>query len=308
MELKIDPEFRDKIPPLTDAEFEQLEENILADGEVYEPICVWNGTIVDGHNRWKIVQEHPEIPYRTREMDFADKWEAFEWMYKKQLGRRNLSDEQRTMLMGNMLSVRKKRVGAPDGNKNRCENNLVKNTELKKDQKAIKEGTAGEIAKELGVSEKTVRNAEKFAEGIDALEKISKEASGKILNGGSGVAKKDVMALPYLGEEQQKKFAEAVISGNVKETKQKSGFTSKMREQKKLVDEVVSEMYSPEVKPFSIEMLEGDIELNGRNYIELLRSTLIERSTLLVGENRKRVAKKIDEIINEIQKIRRLTE
>ena len=39
IELKIDPEFRDKIPPLTDAEFEQLRENILADGEVYEPIC-----------------------------------------------------------------------------------------------------------------------------------------------------------------------------------------------------------------------------------------------------------------------------
>ena len=28
IELKIDPEFRDKIPPLTDAEFEQLEENM----------------------------------------------------------------------------------------------------------------------------------------------------------------------------------------------------------------------------------------------------------------------------------------
>ena len=32
MELKIDPEFRDKIPPLTEAEFKQLEENIVAGG------------------------------------------------------------------------------------------------------------------------------------------------------------------------------------------------------------------------------------------------------------------------------------
>ena len=85
--FKIDPEFRDKIPPLTDAEFEQLKENILRDGEIYEPICVWNGTIVDGHNRWKVVQEHREIPYKVREMDFADKWEAFDWMYRNQLGR-----------------------------------------------------------------------------------------------------------------------------------------------------------------------------------------------------------------------------
>ena len=85
IELKIDSEFRDKIPPLTDAEFQQLRENILADGEVYEPIAVWNNVIVDGHNRWRIVQENPQIPFRTKEMDFADKWAAFEWMYRKQL-------------------------------------------------------------------------------------------------------------------------------------------------------------------------------------------------------------------------------
>ena len=101
-ELRIDPEFRDKIPPLTDAEFEQLRENILKDGEVYEPICVWHGTIIDGHNRWKVIQENPEIPHRFKEMDFDDKWAAFEWMYRKQLGRRNLTDEQRTYMIGKM--------------------------------------------------------------------------------------------------------------------------------------------------------------------------------------------------------------
>ena len=222
-------------------------------------------------------------------------------MYKKQLGRRNLSDEQRTTLIGKMYQARKN-ISKFKGNQ------YAQSGSRQNDDNQIKGKTAKQIAVELGIGQKTVERAEKFAEGIDALEKISKQASDKILKGGSGVTKKDVMALPYLGEEQQKKFAEAVVSGNVKETKQKSGFTSKMREQKKLVDEVVSEMYSPEVKPFSIEMLEGDIELNGRNYIELLRSTLIERRTLLVGENRKRVAKKIDEIINEIQKVRRLTE
>ena len=38
MELKIDPEFVDKIPPLTAEEFQQLENNILADGLVINPI------------------------------------------------------------------------------------------------------------------------------------------------------------------------------------------------------------------------------------------------------------------------------
>ena len=66
IELKIDPEFQAKIPPLTDDEFKQLRENIINDGEVYEPICVWNGTIVDGHNRWKVIQEFPDIPFRIK--------------------------------------------------------------------------------------------------------------------------------------------------------------------------------------------------------------------------------------------------
>lgn len=66
-ELRIDLEFQGKIPPLTEAEYKQLEENILDAGEVYEPIVTWNGTIVDGHNRYKIVTEHPEIKWRTRE-------------------------------------------------------------------------------------------------------------------------------------------------------------------------------------------------------------------------------------------------
>ena len=47
MELRIDPEFEEKIPPLTDDEFQQLENNILADGIVINPIIVWNGVIVD---------------------------------------------------------------------------------------------------------------------------------------------------------------------------------------------------------------------------------------------------------------------
>ena len=73
-ELKIDPEFRDKIPPLTEAEFKQLEENIVADGEVREPIVTWHGTIIDGHNRWAIILKHPEIPYKVKDMGFSDKW------------------------------------------------------------------------------------------------------------------------------------------------------------------------------------------------------------------------------------------
>lgn len=75
-QLNVDPEFRDKIPPLSADEFSKLEENIVTDGEVREPLVVWHNTIIDGHHRYKIVQKHPEIPFKVKQMDFPDKWAA----------------------------------------------------------------------------------------------------------------------------------------------------------------------------------------------------------------------------------------
>ena len=69
--LKIDPEFQNKIPPLTEDEYRQLEENILEAGKVFEPITVWNGTIVDGHNRYRIIMEHPFLEWSVREKTSA---------------------------------------------------------------------------------------------------------------------------------------------------------------------------------------------------------------------------------------------
>jgi hypothetical protein len=143
-ELRIDPEFQGKIPPLTDAEFEQLRENILSAGEVYEPLVTWNGVIVDGHNRWKVIQEHPELPWRSRKMDFADKWAAFDWMYKNQLGRRNLTEAQRTYLVGKMYEARKKSYGGD-------RKSSMQNANLKSNNGRMIR-TDETVAKELGIN------------------------------------------------------------------------------------------------------------------------------------------------------------
>ena len=60
--LKIDPEFQNQIPPLTDDEYKQLEENILKEGKLISPLIVWNNILVDFPNRKQIVHEilHPE--------------------------------------------------------------------------------------------------------------------------------------------------------------------------------------------------------------------------------------------------------
>lgn len=218
-QLRVDPEFRDKIPPLTEDEFKQLEQNILADGEIYEPIIVWNGTILDGHNRYKIAQKHPEIPFKTREMNFPDKWAAFDWMYSKQLGRRNLSDENRTYIIGKMYEARKKTKGAPVGNKN-AEKQNTQNANIVSTTRTPR--TDEILAAEIGVNHSTVIRSEKFSKGIDAIREMSPDVADKILRGGTGVKKGDVQQFTTMSDEEQKEFVSTVSSGTVKEQKKKN--------------------------------------------------------------------------------------
>jgi len=42
----------------------------LAEGRIVNPIVVWNGVIVDGHNRYKIAQKHPHIQFTVHEKEF----------------------------------------------------------------------------------------------------------------------------------------------------------------------------------------------------------------------------------------------
>ena len=105
--LKIDPEFQSQIPPLTDDEFKQLEENILKEGKLLSPLIVWGNTLVDGHNRYAILQKHPEICFSTMPLRFANREEALAWICKNQLGRRNLTPEQKYYPMGKQYEAEK---------------------------------------------------------------------------------------------------------------------------------------------------------------------------------------------------------
>lgn len=95
--MKIDREFADLIPPLTEEEYKGLEQSILAEG-CRDALVVWNDTLVDGHNRYKICMEH-EISYEIVSKDFEDRNAAMLWMMNNQLSRRNLNDFQRVEIV-----------------------------------------------------------------------------------------------------------------------------------------------------------------------------------------------------------------
>ena len=89
-------DFKDLIPQPTAEEREQLEKLLLAEG-CRDAIVTWNGTIVDGHNRYALCQKHG-IPFETVERDFVDENAAKIWIVENQFGRRNLSQGQRAAL------------------------------------------------------------------------------------------------------------------------------------------------------------------------------------------------------------------
>lgn len=242
VELKIDKEFKEKIPPLTDAEFEQLRENILSDGEVYEPIVTWNGVIVDGHNRWRVIQENPEIPFRTKEMDFADKWAAFEWMYRKQLGRRNLTEQQKAYMIGKMYEARKNTQGGTGANQYTVGKEQTGQNVHSADRREQRNGTSGEIGKEFGIDSKTVRRNEQFAKGLDAIADVSKEAADKILKGESRVAKSDVSEMREATSEEVKEFADAVNRGELPKKRDGNWATREVRDRYGKIKEIAHQM------------------------------------------------------------------
>jgi len=92
-----DPEFKALMPPLTEEEYQQLEQNILSKRKCHDAILLWNGIIVDGYNRFSICAAHG-IEFEMKEMDFASRDDAKIWIIENQLGRRNLNAAQRIEL------------------------------------------------------------------------------------------------------------------------------------------------------------------------------------------------------------------
>ena len=205
-DLIIDEEFESVIPPLTDEEFELLKESVLNDGEVYHPLVVWNNIIVDGHHRYKILKEHPEVKYRIKERAFENRYEAISWICLNQLGRRNLNDAQKKMLIGRRYKTEKMARGASDGFRGNQHKKSVKgqNVPLPDDVHI----TSSRIATEMGTNEKTVRRAEKFVDGVDAAEEVLPGVTKDITSGKIKPKQADVAAIAKAPAEERRQLAE----------------------------------------------------------------------------------------------------
>ena len=199
--LQIDPEFESKIPPLTEDEYQQLAENIISEGVVLMPLIVWNGTIVDGHNRYKIVQEHPEIIFTVHQKDFNNRYEALVWICNNQLGRRNLTPVQKKMLVGDRYEAEKMAHGGD--RKSEEAKSSGQNDHLKS---ASEGATRRRISEETGTSESYVKRASQFSQGATAAEEVSPGFRQEVLSGKVKPTQKEMWAIAKAPPEERKRL------------------------------------------------------------------------------------------------------
>lgn len=201
--LKIDNEYKLLIPPLTSEEYHQLEDNIKKYG-CREPICVWNNTIIDGHNRYEICIKY-NIEFYIQEIEFKSKEDVIVWMCAYQLRRRNISEKNRKYLIGKKyeseksLSMHKNNNGA-----NQYQN--VKNDETG----AISEKTDISLSNLYKVSPRTIRNYGNFSRIIDKLNEKSPELASFILNENIKITDSELPQIVAQNEQQIKKIAKKV--------------------------------------------------------------------------------------------------
>lgn len=203
--LKIDPEFQSKIPPLTEDEFSQLEENILADGAVLSPIIVWNGIIVDGHNRYTILGKHPELDCTVFEKQFTDRYEVIAWICKNQLGRRNLTPQQKKYLIGQRYEAEKNAHGGDRKSveaKSRCQNATLIDEDRTR--------TRDRIAEDTNTTESYVVRAGRFAKGVDAAEEALPGIKQELLTGAIKPTDTAVAAIARASPEERTQLAQAL--------------------------------------------------------------------------------------------------
>ena len=213
--LKIDPEFQSQIPPLTDDEFKKLEENILKEGKLLSPLIVWNNTLVDGHNRYAILQKHPEIYFSTMPLPFESREEVLAWICKNQLGRRNLTPEQKKFLIGKQYSVEHRKPGGNGNNQYTATTQEAVQEELCQidtiPPTSVEASIRKQIANRNNVSESYVVRSEKFMRGVEIMEQMMPGTKEKILSGQFKVRDADMHRLARADFPNRKQIVHEIL-------------------------------------------------------------------------------------------------
>ena len=174
--MRIEKEFKELIPPLSDEEFQELEKNCceygIRDNLV---VAVYPGSdgevLIDGHNRHEIARKC-NLSFTTKRIDFESKEAAMIWMINNQIGRRNLTTYQRAV-----LALKTKPMLEKQAREKRNETLKQNATVNQKSDEREEFNTTKELAKIAGVSHDTIHK-------VEVIQQKAPEETKKALNRG----------------------------------------------------------------------------------------------------------------------------
>ncbi|MFD1141105.1 hypothetical protein ACFQ4C_08295 [Larkinella insperata] len=227
--ITILPELKGLIPPLHVSEYEQLKNNILQDG-CREPLMIWQtsrgvidstndetplNVLIDGHNRHEICTEKG-LDFKIVLRDFQTLQSVRDFMIDNQLGRRNLTPEQMSYLRGLKYRNEKQTAGRPVLD--------LTSADQEQSESSLAQRTQDRLAKEFGVSPRTIHRDREYSEGLD---KLTPQLKQDVLKGKQKIPKELIQAVgralpvdaPLLSLEDVLTFQEAASEPTASPTK-----------------------------------------------------------------------------------------
>jgi hypothetical protein len=210
--LKIEKDFENLIPPLSSKEMNQLEKNIIRDG-CREPLCIWNDTILDGHNRYEICTKL-KIPFSIQSISLLNHEEAVAWICSNQLGRRNITLESRKYLIGKQYEMEKiigthNVYGINQHSKKEVRSKSL--TEPRSKDTALR--TREKLGWEYNISDGTVYRYGVYSHAIDLLSRVTPDLIPKILSSEVKLTHKNVVDMVKLPDQSIKRLCN-MLSNN----------------------------------------------------------------------------------------------
>ena len=127
-------------------------------------------------------------------------------MCRNQLGRRNITDEQKTALIGEAYKAQKMAQGGERGTERDKETGkFTAGSTLDHAERAPKTGE--KIAKEFGVGYGTVLRAENYVDGLNEAEKFSPGIKEAVLSGSIKAPKSVISEIRNAPEERRRRGA-----------------------------------------------------------------------------------------------------
>ncbi len=156
-------------------DYDALKEDIIQNGIKVELHVTKSNTILCGHQRWDIAKDIglKNVPVRIIDIDESDDKKIKEYVIKDNLLRRQLSTEQKYILIATLSEIYENPTGQDHKSKEYQDARVASGSD---------DNVLTKTAKDTGVSERTVASARQYKELIKKSPELKKKKVTEVLN------------------------------------------------------------------------------------------------------------------------------